>query len=91
MLAVGESAILPVTVGFTAFEPFDFTDCILLADLDGDGNITPSEALVSTGVRVVRGESERIPLLSEWGVVILALMLLTGAKLRTWRSRRACC
>ncbi len=87
MLAVGESAILPVTVEYEAFDPFDFTDLMLLADLDGDGNITDSEALVSTGVRVVRGESEIVPLLSEWGFVALALVLLCAAKIRFGQRR----
>ena len=39
--------------------------------------------------KVSAGPEEKVPTLSEWGLIVLALLLLTGAACVIWRRRRA--
>lgn len=81
--SVGETASLTVHVEFASHEPFNYLELLVLSDLDDDGD---KETVASTALRSLSPvPGAGIPIVSQWGLVILALLLLTGAKLKFGR------
>jgi F0F1-type ATP synthase assembly protein I len=64
---------------------------VFAADLDGDGDLDLATAnIVSDNISVLLNiNAEPIPTLSEWGMIVLALLILSVGTVAVIRRRKA--